>query len=266
MHQPTCSLRSVLGRILFAMLACFGAGAASAASSGPRLFEIAVQRYVPTTGGTILQRNYLLNAKGTLRHISDFEVPAGISIPEEAFDKVLIASSAWLAYQYLGEDALANFDFDFVSLIVAQRAYFRAWARDDAKLDVGDVVNLSTRGHVTAERSLTAGFVVRSEARTVLIRAVGPTLATLGVPAPLGNPLLTIYKGNTPHYQNDDWGTRPEREAIIATSARVGAFALPGGSRDAAVLMELPPGVYTAQVTSADGTAGDALVEIYLVP
>jgi hypothetical protein len=46
----------------------------------------------------------------------------------------------------------------------------------------------------------------------------------------------------------------------------VGAFAFTSGSADSALLLDLAPGVYTAQVSSAAGGTGIALVEVYTVP
>lgn len=55
---------------------------------------------------------------------------------------------------------------------------------------------------------------------------------------------------------------------ILAAALRVGACALCEGSKDSAVLVELPPGVYTVSVESAGPvtTSGDVLVEVYRVP
>ena len=52
------------------------------------------------------------------------------------------------------------------------------------------------------------------------------------------------------------------RQAITAT----GAFALPDNSLDAAILVSLEPGVYTAHATSATSSTGVALIEIYEAP
>ena len=51
-----------------------------------------------------------------------------------------------------------------------------------------------------------------------------------------------------------------------ADGSALGAFALTAGSKDAALLVTLDPGVYTAQLSSADGSSGTALVEIYQLP
>jgi len=59
----------------------------------------------------------------------------------------------------------------------------------------------------------------------------------------------------------------PTYESDLAESlARTGAFLIPSGTRDAVVMKPFVPGSYTAQVTSADGSAGTVLLEIYEVP
>jgi len=44
---------------------------------------------------------------------------------------------------------------------------------------------------------------------------------------------------------------------------RVGAFALPLGSKDAALTMKLDPGGYSVLVRGAGGSTGVALAEVY---
>ena len=51
-----------------------------------------------------------------------------------------------------------------------------------------------------------------------------------------------------------------------AAAVRVGAFALPDGSKDCALLLYLAPGSYTAQISGVANTTGVALVEVYEVP
>jgi len=46
----------------------------------------------------------------------------------------------------------------------------------------------------------------------------------------------------------------------------VGAFALPVGSADCALVVTLPPGTYTVQVSGVGATTGVALVEVYDLP
>ena len=53
---------------------------------------------------------------------------------------------------------------------------------------------------------------------------------------------------------------------LACYDAAVGAFALGANSRDAALLVTLPPGQYSAQVSGVAGGTGEALVEVYEVP
>lgn len=129
------------------------------------------------------------------------------------------------------------------------------------------LLNISTRGYVGAGTSpLVSGFVISEEGpRTVLIRAVGPTLGNFGVTGFLADPKLTIFQGETALVSNEDWDDT--NAANIGTvGSTVGAFSLESGTADSAILVTLAPGVYTAQADSADTTSGVALVEIYLVP
>lgn len=130
------------------------------------------------------------------------------------------------------------------------------------------LINVSARTAVgTGEGTLIVGFTIGgSTSKTVLIRATGPGLATFGVSGTLADPVLTLIPqgSSTPIATNDNWGGDPH---IVAAAASVGAFPLTdGSSKDAALLITLPPGGYTAQVTGADGGTGVALVEVYEVP
>ncbi len=97
--------------------------------------------------------------------------------------------------------------------------------------------------------------------RRVLIRAVGPTLGTaFNVPGAMADPSLSVFRGQTVLASNNDWGGSA---ALLAASASVGAFALPVASLDAALLLTLAPGNYTAQVRGTG--AGEVIVEVYFV-
>ncbi|WP_414664622.1 choice-of-anchor tandem repeat GloVer-containing protein [Horticoccus sp. 23ND18S-11] len=126
------------------------------------------------------------------------------------------------------------------------------------------LVNVSVLKHLGT--GLTAGFVIAGQdARTVLIRAVGPTLgaAPFNVPGVVADPQLTLFSGQTRIGSNDNWGGTA---TLSAAFAQVGAFTLPPTSTDAALLISLAPGSYTAQVNGANNTTGIALVEVYEVP
>jgi hypothetical protein len=131
-----------------------------------------------------------------------------------------------------------------------------------------NVVNASTRAYVgTGDSVLIPGFVISgSGTLKLLIRAVGPTLAGFGVTDALPDPTITLYRGTTVLATNDNWSGSANPLEISAAAAAVGAFALPAGSRDAALLATLPAGSYTAIVSGVGNTTGTALVELYVVP
>ena len=102
--------------------------------------------------------------------------------------------------------------------------------------------------------------------RSVLIRAVGETVAKFRVQNRIDNPTLSLWQGSQIILRNDDWSDAPNASAISAAAATVGAFALSEGSLDAAMLVTLMPGSYTVQAVGIGGTTGDVLVEVYEVP
>ena len=131
------------------------------------------------------------------------------------------------------------------------------------------LVNISTLAHVNADNNTAvSGFVISGDTpRTVLVRAVGPTLAQFGLTDALAQPQLVVYQGGKIIASNDAWA--PGDQAATSLNAafdRVGAFRLTDrASRDAAILLTLAPGSYTLSVKSANGASGSALVEIYNV-
>jgi hypothetical protein len=132
----------------------------------------------------------------------------------------------------------------------------------------GKLINLSTLSYVGIGGSVqTAGFVIGSGApKKVLIRAAGPALAPYSIGNLLSDPVLTLISGSTVLNQNDDWSSDPAAASAIAAAADAsGAFSWTTGSKDAAMLVALPPGAYTAQVNGKNNTTGMAIVEVYEV-
>jgi hypothetical protein len=128
------------------------------------------------------------------------------------------------------------------------------------------IVNISARVQVgTGGNILIAGFAIGGgTARTVLIRASGPALVPFGVTGTLADPKLQLYSGANVLEANNGWGGNAQ---ISTAAVSVGAFAWGSStSSDSAIVVTLPPGAYTAQVSGASGDTGIALVEIYEVP
>ena len=144
---------------------------------------------------------------------------------------------------------------------------------DPVTPEPGRLVNISTRGLVgDGDDVLIAGFVVANGPRTLLLRGVGPALAAFGVSNPVVDPRIRLFSQENPLLaiaQNDDWGIPQggtDADALVSAAASVGAFALTGGSKDAALLVTLPPGAYTLHLTNPDASAaGVGLVEVYEV-
>lgn len=143
----------------------------------------------------------------------------------------------------------------------------------------GRLANLSSRAAVGSGNSvLIVGFsVAGSGSKPTLIRAVGPTLApTFNLSGTLPQPVLTLFDGKTPTQVvagNSGWSQSPTLgSSLMATSVQaasatlmqtLGAFSLPAGSSDSALVATLQPGLYTSEVSGAVGSTGIALGEVY---
>ncbi len=148
---------------------------------------------------------------------------------------------------------------------------------DDLELTRGtELLNLSLRGHAgSGDDVLVAGFVIEdpdhlARPLRLLIRGVGPRLADFGVDGALADPRLTLFNADGEQIAtNDNWNTSSDSTELATAAAVLGAFALENDSLDAAILIELPAGAYTAHVEPADATSavdGTALLEIYRLP
>jgi TonB family protein len=137
----------------------------------------------------------------------------------------------------------------------------------DTGTPTAQISNLSTRSTAgTGAAVLTIGFGITGDVpKTVLIRAVGPTLGGFGVGGVLANPQLRLFSSrNTELGYNDDWYTAAGWSNAYAS---VGAFSLGNTStRDAALVVSLAPGSYTAQASGVGGASGVALIEVYDLP
>jgi hypothetical protein len=139
-------------------------------------------------------------------------------------------------------------------------------ASESPNTDSQRLVNISSRGLVTPDDGvLIGGFIVTGNSpKTLLIRGIGPALTAFGIAGVLADPALTIYQDSKVITTNEGWANSA---AITTAAIQTGAFTLPSGSKDAAVLITLNPGAYTAQIKSAkNASSGVALIETYEVP
>ena len=122
------------------------------------------------------------------------------------------------------------------------------------------LANISSRAFVgTDDAVLISGFIVGDiGTTTVVVRALGPSLPSGDVSAPLTNPTLSVFDRNGQEIgSNDDWQDD-------ANSVDVQANGLaPTNDLESAILLNLPAGEYSAVVKGTAGGTGVGLVEVY---
>jgi uncharacterized surface protein with fasciclin (FAS1) repeats len=137
-----------------------------------------------------------------------------------------------------------------------------------ASAQTSSLVAQSTRSGVgTGNLSLISGFAISApegQLRWVLVRGVGPTLASFGVANPLADPTIQIRSSNgTVIATNDNFATAPNLALLNTVSAAVGAFPITNPN-EAAVLVGVPAGGYTALLSGVGATdVRPGLVEVY---
>jgi hypothetical protein len=125
------------------------------------------------------------------------------------------------------------------------------------------LANISTRGFVgTGDNVMIGGFIAGGQSNgsaQLLIRAVGPSLANLGVNGVLSDPMLALFDTNGQRFaSNDNWKDTQQGE-IQATGKA------PLDDHESAILTRLPSGSFTAIVNGVNNTTGIALIEVFNV-
>ncbi|MDP9099253.1 MAG: hypothetical protein M3N48_09720 [Verrucomicrobiota bacterium] len=119
--------------------------------------------------------------------------------------------------------------------------------------------NLSTRGFVgSAENVMIGGTIVTgSDPARVVFRALGPSLAALGIQNPISDPQIDLFDANGARISsNNNW--KDAQPAAISSAGLA-----PSSDLESAILADLTPGNYTAVVSGVSGANGIALVEAY---
>jgi len=143
------------------------------------------------------------------------------------------------------------------------------------------LANISSRGGVlTGNNVMIGGFIIDGTApKRVLVRSRGPSMAgaPFFVPGTLANPKVQLFSGPTLIAQNDNWQDAPSCPGFVCEGAteilntgldpctpNPGQASSPANcALEAAILITLPPGPYTAIVSGADGRTGVGLVEVF---
>ena len=173
----------------------------------------------------------------------------GLDHPDEAGQSV----SALMNSRIGSLDHLTNDD------IAGARSLYDSGPAYRASIPAPNLVNLSTRAFIgTGEEVMIGGFIIQgSQPATVILRAIGNSLAASGVAGPNEDPMIELRSSSGQLQFNDDWvdGTN---------STTIASYGLdPTGSREAAVIATLQPGSYTVVVRGYEDVTGIGLVELY---
>jgi hypothetical protein len=228
---------------------------------GPTLANFGVTGVLANPQLTLLGSNGKVLASnnswgGTAALIAAFGETGAFALPPASLDDALLSSLP--PGGYTAEVQGANGAMGVVLLEV--------YDADTVAQPTSHYTNLSVRGLTgSGSNVLTAGFVIAGpSSMTVLIRAIGPSLAGFSVSGALPDPEVTVRDANQNAVGfNDVWGGTAALQAAFSTA---GAFPLSASSMDSALLVTLQPGTYTAQVSSAGGSTGIALLEVYEMP
>jgi hypothetical protein len=118
------------------------------------------------------------------------------------------------------------------------------------------LLNLAARGRVQTQNNVMIGGVILSgtDYARVIFRGLGPSIP---VPDRLLDPVLELHDSNGATIgSNDDW--RQTQRAEIEASGLA-----PANDAEAAIIGNLPSGLYTVILRGKNGTSGIGLVEAY---
>jgi Matrixin len=124
----------------------------------------------------------------------------------------------------------------------------------------GRAGNISTRGQVqSGDQIVIGGFIAGgTQPKTVVVRALGPSLAAAGISHPLSDPMVELHDASGATIaSNDNWGSGPNAAQIQSENLA------PTDPNESALQATLNPGSYTAVVRGVNGSTGVGLVEIY---
>jgi hypothetical protein len=126
------------------------------------------------------------------------------------------------------------------------------------------LANISTRGFVrTGENVMIGGFILggNNGITRVVVRGIGPSLASLGLNPVLADPTLELRDNNGALLiSNDDWQDDPASASQLTLHSLA-----PQNDKESGIFATLPPGAFTAILAGKDGGVGIGLVEVYNV-
>ena len=177
----------------------------------------------------------------------------------------LVSGQTELSVQLVGLDAAEQtiFRYKYLSLPLCRVAFNAIPIHlENTKFPtVGpQALNLSTRGLVgTGDNVLIGGFIVTGGApKSVVLRALGPSLSGFGISDVVRDPVLSVYNSShTLIASNDNWQADPNHFIVESNGLA------PSKLLESAIGLTLPPGAYTVIVSGKNQTPGIGLVELY---
>ena len=125
---------------------------------------------------------------------------------------------------------------------------------------------LSARNQVgTGAQILVVGFIISGGPRSLVIQGIGPNLAKYLSPV-LTDPVLRLYQGTQLIAENNDWGLSSDPALLSDAAKSVYAQSLSPGSKDAALVVTLPSGLYSVELLGNNGLTGPGMIEVYALP
>ena len=135
--------------------------------------------------------------------------------------------------------------------------------------EISRFLGISTRCGVSSSNTVYGSIAITgTENKTVAFMGKGETMSSQGVSNYVTDPRLDIYKltnGSWALYKsNDNWGDASSAESISTVSGKVG-ITLPVSATEAAIVLSLEPGNYSAMLKSNSNSVQEAIVEAYEV-
>ena len=193
--------------------------------------------------------------------------PAGIDCGASCIGQFNVGASVTLTATPAAGSAFAGWSGGGCSgagsCVVSMSAATTVNAQFNSGTDVPRLANISTRMPVlTGNNVLIGGFIIEGDtAKTVVVRARGPSLLPFGLTNALLNPMLQLVRSSDQAQiaVNDNW-----QSAANAADIQASGFA-PSEALESAIMVTLAPGAYSAIVTGAAGGTGIGIVEVFEV-
>ncbi|HEX3818215.1 MAG TPA: NHL repeat-containing protein [Chthoniobacterales bacterium] len=253
----------------------------------PQLANISTRGRV-LTGENVLDAGFIVTGPGSKQvlirglgpSLTSAGVPGALANPmlelHDSTGAVLAVNDNWKQTQESDIEATGlapAFDVESAILVTLNAGSYTVIERGVGGTGVGlveiydlatgfgpELGNISTRDFVdTGSNVMIAGFIVSGTGATssVLVRGLGPSLGKYGVSNPLADPTLDLHDGNGNVIASDDNWASTQAAQIRATGLA------PEDPAEAAILIALSPGNYTAIESGKNGGTGVGLIEVY---